>query len=763
MGQDPTTQDRTGETATPSQATDWSEQPAVAAEPPDTNPSDAPLKPTIIEADIAILGDLRSLREPGWQVAQEVRVQAAAGYRTTLVHTPTRDTHVWNHINPEIQMCVKEGLAQPVDPKTSLIQTDLLVVRQPHAVLPDLDLNRGAPIPRIFAKNTLACADAATLHADPSALRQKDRLFRNLFGGDVRWTAADPTEFSQLRQAHHGLQFDDEPWTTAISVEPAFRGRATDSLPIFGRVCFPDGSDWPEDETSMRVVYPVEPFAHFRLFGLPRPGRLPLRVPPLHWEFFRAGEIGWRRFLQSLDFLLYYPSDSPFEVPLTPIRWVMAHGAVVILPPELEPLVGKGPVYAPAQSALAEAEQLYADRTKYDALTTSARRHVEADHGPALYLDQVARFTRPQPAAPTPVRPGSRRVMFMSSNGVGLGHLTRLLAIARRLPPDIEPVFATMSQAASTVAQCGFPVEYIPSHLKTQSDVQDWNAWLTLQIDQLLRFYDARHIVFDGNHAYSGLIRAIADRPDDRLVWIRRGMWQAGQPHEPFIARQKFFDLIIEPDDIASSRDQGATVHHRSQVLTVPPIRMLDTEELLPRSVAAKKLGLDPAQPAMLIQLGSGANRDIVSLADRILASAKRYPQLQIVMAEWLMSDNSFAFWPEAKKLRGFPISRYFAAFDFTVSAAGYNSFNELMSFGLPAIFSANTHASMDDQAARAAYAEEQGAGFHWSLAHADILDQLIDALMDKDARRTLKVNALRIARPNGAVDAAAAIAGLID
>ncbi len=38
-----------------------------------------------------------------------------------------------------------------------------------------------------------------------------------------------------------------------------------------------------------------------------------------------------------------------------------------------------------------------------------------------------------------------RRILFLSSNGTGLGHLTRSMAIARRLDPSLEPLFFTLS------------------------------------------------------------------------------------------------------------------------------------------------------------------------------------------------------------------------------------------------------------------------------------------------------------------------------
>ena len=57
-----------------------------------------------------------------------------------------------------------------------------------------------------------------------------------------------------------------------------------------------------------------------------------------------------------------------------------------------------------------------------------------------------------------------RRILFTTSNGTGLGHLTRSMAIARRLPDAVEPLFLTLSAAAPVVEQMGFPVEYVASY-----------------------------------------------------------------------------------------------------------------------------------------------------------------------------------------------------------------------------------------------------------------------------------------------------------
>ena len=96
-------------------------------------------------------------------------------------------------------------------------------------------------------------------------------------------------------------------------------------------------------------------------------------------------------------------------------------------------------------------------------------------------------------------------------------------------------------------------------------------------------------------------------------------MWQEDQDGRAALGRNQFFDLVIEPGEIAEAVDRGATVGDRSGALRVSPIRLLDVGELYDRATAAARLGLDPARPAVLIQLGSGWNRDLASLVDAIL------------------------------------------------------------------------------------------------------------------------------------------------
>ncbi len=84
-----------------------------------------------------------------------------------------------------------------------------------------------------------------------------------------------------------------------------------------------------------------------------------------------------------------------------------------------------------------------------------------------------------------------------------------------------------------------------------------------------------------------------------------------------------------------------------------------------------------------------------------------------------------------------YPMSRYYAAFDMAVSAAGYNAFHELIALGVPALFVPMTRET-DDQAARARYAASVGFGRAVASPQAAGLERELDALLDPKVREEI-------------------------
>jgi UDP:flavonoid glycosyltransferase YjiC (YdhE family) len=343
---------------------------------------------------------------------------------------------------------------------------------------------------------------------------------------------------------------------------------------------------------------------------------------------------------------------------------------------------------------------------------------------------------------------------------VGLGHVTRLLAIARRAGNGFDPVIVSLSETVGLIEALGFRAEYIPSAAYAGIRPADWGSWFQYELEQLIDAYDARAVVFDGSDPPAELSHAVASRSWCRGVWIRRGMWSQG--YDPSLQQSGDYDLIIEPGELAAVRDRGATVARRHEVIQVDPITLLDPRELLSREAAAAAIGLDPQRPATLIQLGSGENRNILNTLDKIVTECRRYPDLQVAIAKWANTRVPLNLWPDVKILNGAPLSLYYRAFDFSISAAGYNSFHEVISFGLPTLFVPNQAPGMDDQAARSGFAQDLGAAIELRDHEFQELPEILDLLMQPAFRSVMQANCDQLTRKNGASAASRAIGELV-
>jgi UDP:flavonoid glycosyltransferase YjiC (YdhE family) len=101
-------------------------------------------------------------------------------------------------------------------------------------------------------------------------------------------------------------------------------------------------------------------------------------------------------------------------------------------------------------------------------------------------------------------------------------------------------------------------------------------------------------------------------------------------------------------------------------------------------------------------------------------------------------------------------------AFDIAVSAAGYNSFNELMHFGVPTVFLPQEKWA-DDQKARAERAARVGAAVVLdSEADGRALQQIIERFRDPARRLAASRSARNLVPRNHACEAASALLRLL-
>ena len=348
------------------------------------------------------------------------------------------------------------------------------------------------------------------------------------------------------------------------------------------------------------------------------------------------------------------------------------------------------------------------------------------------------------------------RVLFATSNGTGLGHLNRAMAIARRLPDEAESSFFTLSQAAPVVARRGNRVDYLASYRRPGSGTdRAWNLRMRAFLELLLDENRPDVVVFDGVHPYRALTHVLSARGAPRSIWCRRPMWRAGSATAP-LRRAGAFDAVLEPGELAARADQGPTVPLRGSAVGVDPIVLLDRSELLDREVAAAELGLDPDRRTALVALGQGGGVERASA--RALRTLDSVPGLQVAVLQSSIAGGLEVPEGVVRLEATFPMSRYFRAFDLAVAAAGYNAFHELIAFAVPTLFvpmSRNT----DDQLARARWAAENGVALAVAEAADPQLDQRLSELVAPGTAERLREGCEAAFPGNGAGAAARLVA----
>lgn len=344
------------------------------------------------------------------------------------------------------------------------------------------------------------------------------------------------------------------------------------------------------------------------------------------------------------------------------------------------------------------------------------------------------------------------RVCFVTSNGAGMGHLTRLLAVARRLDPGIDVSFVSMSQACGVVADYGYGFEYVPSKGDLLVDGPSWNQYFNKRFMESLNRLKPDVVVFDGTWPYQGIAQAV-DTYDAKFVWMRRGMWRA-ETVDTSLVRNTGFDTVIEPGDLAASYDAGPTKRAKDAHL-VAPIIVLDPEEIQDRGQAREALSIGAGEKAMLLTLGAGNINKIDDDVKDVLSAVRSLPDdWRIFMTSPLIAESRDVS-EGVENISIYPLASYAKAFDFVVSATGYNSFHEWIAYKIPALWIANANTITDDQVGRARFAHEAGLGFAAGPGGSTSIADAVHLLGQTEVRTKVRAAMQDIAFQNGAGEAA--------
>jgi UDP:flavonoid glycosyltransferase YjiC (YdhE family) len=153
-----------------------------------------------------------------------------------------------------------------------------------------------------------------------------------------------------------------------------------------------------------------------------------------------------------------------------------------------------------------------------------------------------------------------------------------------------------------------------------------------------------------------------------------------------------------------------------------------------------------------LVALGAGNINDTSQETGATVAALRRLG-VEICVTHTPIADADRSR-SDVHVVREFPLSRRFRAFDLAVSASGYNSFHELLRFGIPTLFIPNQDTALDDQLARAEFAADRGLAHMLGRIRVPEAIPLLGDLLDRG--QAMVANVPSVDRGNGAVAAAA-------
>jgi UDP:flavonoid glycosyltransferase YjiC (YdhE family) len=353
-------------------------------------------------------------------------------------------------------------------------------------------------------------------------------------------------------------------------------------------------------------------------------------------------------------------------------------------------------------------------------------------------------------------RIGSDRecVVLFPTNGVGFGHFTRLLAVAKKMrasKPNLDIVFFTTMPTLHILSEHGFPSYHVSGRYRYRDMPPNiWNSLCEEMLNMVFALHRPRAFVFDGAFPYRGMLNAIRNQEDSMLkVWLRRGAIRSGSKAIP-VDSVNHFHAIVRPGDSVGivSEDE---LDHGVALVRCNPILLMDSSDMEPPGSLRSRLGIPSEALICYVQLGAGNINDIDSELSMTMDALSKHPQVFIVVGESMLGDRIDSEYERARILRDYPNSRYFQDFDFAILAGGYNSFHEAIEASLPTICFPNMKTGRDDQLARANVAAEAGCMVVIKDRSKNAITAAIDRMVESEVRDLMRSNFQALHRENGA------------
>lgn len=216
--------------------------------------------------DIVVIGDFRFPGGAASGPAEQIRAQAAAGYRTALVHVKGPVLKYPHPFNPNIRSCIEDGLADLVDPDQP-VSAPLVLAYHPQIFtnLPHRPLKVDGGIKLLVTSHPLVDG-AGEPYYDWDTINTNAQ---EALGGDVLWAPLGPLVRAPVAGLENAPPLFEHDWLEVLNADDwsVRRDGFCAAKPVIGRHSRPDPLKWPDDPETILAAYPDDPACLVRILG----------------------------------------------------------------------------------------------------------------------------------------------------------------------------------------------------------------------------------------------------------------------------------------------------------------------------------------------------------------------------------------------------------------------------------------------------------------------------------------------------------------
>lgn len=361
-----------------------------------------------------------------------------------------------------------------------------------------------------------------------------------------------------------------------------------------------------------------------------------------------------------------------------------------------------------------------------------------------------------------------RRIVCYAVNGSGLGHVSRLVAIARWLRRYVtvlegrapEIWFLTTSEATEVLHRAGFPAFKLPSKTVVRAaglDVREYRRLARPFIWQTLTALSPDLLVVDTFPSGSlDELFQVLDGPFRKALVLREVKAEyAARP--TYQAAMRLYDAVVMPHAQATSgAERPLRLPSGVQAVCGGEVLQIERFDVLTREEARARVGLqDPAgapqTPLLYVSAGGGGDADAEATLSALVAALLAHTTAHLLVGAGPLYRGRRLGGPRITWHAEGDVARLLPGCDGAVAAAGYNTFHELMFLGVPTAFFPQERIA-DDQRARVARAVAAGACVMLDDPQdLQALTKCLAVVLAPDAARSLSAGARALVPDNGA------------